>query len=47
MAKINYSFAKQQKEIAKKKKKQEKLQKKLDQNNKETQAKPSAEDEST
>ena len=47
MAKINYSFEKKQKEIAKKKKKQEKLQKKLDQKIKETQAKPSSADEST
>lgn len=35
MAKPNYSFAKKQKEIAKKNKKKEKLLKKIDQNNNE------------
>ena len=47
MAKINYTFEKRQKEIAKKKKKDEKALKKLDQNKKETQPKQSPTNEST
>ena len=44
MVKINYSFEKKQKEIAKKKKKQEKLLKKLEQSSDETQPKQSPAD---
>ncbi len=47
MAKINYTFEKRQKEIAKKKKKEEKVLKKLVQSNEETQPKQSPADEST